>query len=329
MNKKRILVAVIILVFSLSACASRAVATQAPAMLFDEAKSVDNGYTGASSESYDMAVEAPASAPEMDAGSSTTPIRQMVIMNADLSIAVDDPGLSMTAIGKLAESMGGFVVSSYVYKTQTSTGLEVPEANITIRVPADKLTQALDQIKEMTGDVSKYTLTENISGQDVTQEYTDLNSRLKNLQEADEKLSELYDSATKTEDALAVYNQKMQITEQIEVIKGQMQYYEQSSSMSAISVRIVAKETIAPITVAGWQPKGVARDAVQALINFGKGLVEFLIWLVIVVVPIVVVIGAPIFFFVRWLVRRNRRKEAERQEALLKAMAAQQPPTAK
>ena len=112
------------------------------------------------------------------------------------------------------------------------------------------------------------------------------------------------------------------MTEQIEVIKGQMQYYEQSSSQSAITVSIVAKATIAPITIAGWQPAGVARDAVQALINFGKGLVNFLIWFGILVIPIIVVIGLPIFLLVRWLTRRNRRIQA----AKLEAMKSQQPP---
>lgn len=328
MNKKSLLIAFVVLLLTLSACAKAA--NEAPTV-YDERSLY--GAAGAP-ESYSMP-EAPAPAadsmaePLVQTANSAPGFKQMIIMNADLSIAVDDPGVTMSDVIKLASDMGGFVVSSYIYKTQTDTGIEVPEATVTVRVPAAKLNEALDLIKEMTGDVAKYTLTENISGQDVTQEYTDLQSRLRNLEEANAKLSELYDSAEKTEDALAIYSQKMQVTEQIEVIKGQMQYYEKSSSMSAITVRIVAKETIAPITVAGWQPQGVARDAVQALINFGKGLVEFLIWLLVLVIPIVVVIGAPIFFLVRWLIRRNRRKNAEKQEAMRQAFASQKPPEMK
>jgi hypothetical protein len=78
-------------------------------------------------------------------------------------------------------------------------------------------------------------------------------------------------------------------------------------------VTISAKASVQPITVAGWEPKGVARNAVQALINFGKGFVNFLIWLVIYVLPVLLVIGTPIFFFVRWLVRRNRREQEKRK----------------
>lgn len=334
MNKKSLIAVIVILCFTLSACA-RAASPEAPSSYLTEKS---NYASGGVSDEMAVATQAPLPAAAYDSAASQTensgtsvanPIKQMIIKNADLTIAVDDPGASMTAINEMATGMGGHIVTSYIYKAYTNSGQEVPEATITIRVPADKLDKALEQIKNITGDASKYTINESISGQDVTQEYTDLSSRLRNLEEADKKLSELYDKAEKTEDALAVYNQKIQITEQIEVIKGQMQYYEQSAAMSAISVRIVAKETIAPVTIAGWEPQGVVRDAVQALINFGKGLIEFLIWLVVLVLPIVIVIGAPIFFLVRWLVKRGKRKEIARQEALSKIMASQTPPEIK
>jgi hypothetical protein len=319
MKKNVLWISLVIAVLVLSACAKSAspasndqkvIFQGAPEAMEMPLASDSSGAAGASSSA------------NSGTAANTAPIKQMIIMNANLEIAVDDPGASMSAIQKMAADMSGFTVNSNIYKTYTADGVEVPAANVTIRVPAEKLNDALDQIKALTGDPVKYTLTESISGQDVTQEYTDLKSRLRNLEEANAKLSELYDKAVKTEDALAIYQQKVQVTEQIEVLKGQIQYYEQASSMSAITVQIVAKATIAPITIAGWQPAGVARDAVQALINFGKGLVNFLIWLGILIIPIVVVIGLPIFLLVRWLNRRKRRI----QTAKLEAMKSQQPP---
>lgn len=319
MKKKVLWTSLVIAVLFLSACAKSAVSNQ------DSDKTLFENQRGAAEMPLAMdsfgAPEAPMEN-STGAAASTVEFQQMIIMNANLEIAVDDPGVSMSAIQQMAAGMGGFTVSSYIYKTYTAAGIEVPAATVTVRVPAAKLNDALEQIKALTGDPAKYTLTENISGQDVTQEYTDLKSRLRNLEEANAKLSELYDTATKTEEALAIYQQKMQVTEQIEVIKGQMQYYEQSAAKSAITVQIVAKESIAPITVAGWTPKGVARDAVQALIDFGKGLVNFLIWFGILVIPILIIIGLPIFLLVRWLTRRNRREQAKK----LDAIRNQQPP---
>lgn len=319
MKIKRLFIGLVILAFALSGCAARAVGVR------DYAKS-----DMAVSESA-PAMEAPAPA-EMYQNSSggvaagAEVIKQMVIKTADLSIAVDDPDAAMSQIEKMAEGLGGYTVSSNLYKSQTSSGLEVPEAMLTIRVPAEKLDEALEKIKALTGDPKKFTLSENISGQDVTQEYTDLQSRLRNLEEADAKLSEFYKNAQTTEDALAIYAQKIQITEQIEVLKGQIQYYEQSVAKSAISIRLQAKESMAPLTIAGWQPSGVAKKALQALIDFGKGFVNFIIWLGIFVLPVVLVIGLPLFFIIRALVRRNRRKQAANLEALKRAMQDKQPP---
>ena len=319
MKKNILWISLVIAMFVLSACAKSASPTSNDQKLLYQGAPEAMEMPLASDSSG--AAGSPSTA-NSGTAASTAAIKQMIIMNANLEIAVDDPGASMSAIQKMAADMGGFTVSSNIYKTYTSDGVEVPAASVTIRVPAEKLNDALDQIKALTGDPVKYTLSENITGQDVTQEYTDLKSRLRNLEEANAKLSELYDNAIKTEDALAIYQQKVQVTEQIEVLKGQIQYYEQASSKSAITVQIVAKATIAPITIAGWQPAGVARDAVQALINFGKGLVNFLIWLGILIIPIVVVIGLPIFLLVRWLNRRKRRIQA----AKLEAMKSQQPP---
>jgi hypothetical protein len=109
-------------------------------------------------------------------------------------------------------------------------------------------------------------------------------------QAAEDQLTEIMGSANRTEDVLAVYNQLVQVREQIEVIKGQMQYYEQSAAMSAISVDLLANAAVQPLTVGGWQPEGTAREAVQALINTLKTLGSLVIWIVIWLVPVLLVL---------------------------------------
>jgi hypothetical protein len=78
-------------------------------------------------------------------------------------------------------------------------------------------------------------------------------------------------SANRTEDVLNVYNQLTQVREQIEVTKGQIQYYEQSAALSSISVELVPDASVQPLTIAGWEPGGVAKEALQALITGLKG----------------------------------------------------------
>lgn len=237
--------------------------------------------------------------------------KRMIIQNADLTIVVKDPAIAMATVTGMASEMGGFVVNSNIYKTQSDMGVEVPEAYITVRVPAEKLTAALDIIRKLTDDPTKDVLVENVTGQDVTKEYTDLNSRLKNLQDAETQLRTFMVDATKTADVLSVYHELTSVTEQIEVIKGQMKYYEESAAMSAITLRIQAQEAVKPIVVAGWEPQGEAREAVRRLISFWQGFVDAMIWVVIYVIPILLTIALPfflLFLFIRWLVRRGKGK---------------------
>lgn len=233
-------------------------------------------------------------------------IERLVIQNADLAIIVADVEARMKAVEALAAQLGGFVVSSSKYQTYASNGTQVPEAQVTIRVPAEKLDEALDRIK---ADVVKVD-TESRTGQDVTADYVDQLSRLKNLEATETQLLKILESATDSGDALNIFNQLTSIREQIEVVKGQIKYYEQSAALSAISVRIIAEATIQPIEIAGWKPQGVARDAIQDLIYFFQGFVDFLIRLALLILPALILIAIPlylIFLGLRAVVRRVRR----------------------
>jgi len=284
-----------------------------------------SGCQSAFAPGQDIAVqEAPASEPlvrevfvEVDQGaggfSASVPsldVERLVIKNASLTIVVDDPAASMDAIGRMAEEMGGFIVNAQLFQTRLESGAEVPQASITVRVPAERLNEALDRIH---AESDRDPLDENITSQDVTSDYTDLQSRLRNLEATEAQLTEIMGSATKTEDVLAVYNRLVEVREQIEVIKGQIQYFERSAELSAISVELVANEAVQPLTIGGWQPVGVAKSAIQALINTLKFLADAAIMIVLYVLPtlivILVVFILPLSFAWRsWRRRRLSRK---------------------
>lgn len=311
---KRTLFVMLIAAFLLAACGARAaqrsMSTEAPV------------YGGDSSYPQALPPAMPtemAYAPEANkAGGGNVDAagrERLVIKNADLSIVVKDPEAAMTAITNLAAELGGFVVSSNLYQSSTPSGLSVPEASVVIRVPAEKLDQALKTIRADAVEVQ----TETQSGQDVTSQYVDLESQLKNLEAAEAQLTEIMKKAEKTEDVLNVFNQLTSIRGQIESIKGQMKYFEESAALSAISVRLVAEETIKPIEIAGWKPQGTVRDAIQNLINFWQDFVDFLIVLVLNFLPklltVALVFGLPIWLIVS-AVRKSNRKRKAKQQAL-------------
>lgn len=302
---KRIVLAIVILAALLSACGVKATPTPFPD--FNDSKSVGVAPQAGAPRELPPGVSAyDANTAE---GSGAALRDRLVIQNADLSIVVADPQAKMTAIAEMAKQMGGFVVSSNLYQTYIQGGGTAPEGAITIRVPAEKLDAALSQIKADAVEVRN----ENRSGQDVTDQYVDLQSRLKAKQAAEQKLLQIMEKAEKTEDVLNVFYQLSAVQSDIEVLKGQIKYYEQAAALSAISVTLIAEATIKPIEIGGWKPKGVARDAAQALIYFFQGFVNFLIWLVIFILPMLVLVLLPfflIFLGVRAVVRKNRARKA-------------------
>ncbi len=311
---KRTLFVMLIATVLLTACGVRAMApTEAPSYVQPAMGGGDSAYV---EEAY--APEAPLPQGIMPATDKSTAggnvdaaaRDRLVIRNADLSIVVKDPETSMTSISKLAEEMGGFVVSSNLYQAYTNNGIPVPEAGIVIRVPAEKLNDALEKIKADAVEVQS----ENQSGQDVTSEYVDLESQLKNLEAAEKQLTEIMSKAEKTEDVLNVFNQLTSIRGQIESIKGQMKYFQESAALSAVTVRLVAEETVQPIEVLGWKPEGTLRDAVQDLIYFWQDFVDFLIRFAVNFLPklltIGVVFGLPLWLIVRAVRKANRKRKA-------------------
>jgi len=238
---------------------------------------------------------------------------RLVIENADLAIVVKDPKARMAEISKMANDMGGYVVSSNMYQSYTNLGKEVPEASVVIRIPAEKLDQALSQIKEGAVEVQN----ENRSGQDVTNIYVDLQSQLKAKQAAEKKLLEIMDEATRAEDVLAIYLQVQTVQTEIEQLKGQIKYYEESAALSSVSVRLIAEEATQPIEVGPWKPEGAAKDAVEDLIRFVQNFAEFLIRFGIFTLPALILIAIPlllVFLGGRAIFRRFRKSNVVVEE---------------
>ena len=277
------------------------------------------GSGGGSPQMEVPAAEAPAFDPsltsEQDAFNSGTVQTQerLVIENADLAIVVKDPKARMAEINALANEFGGYVVSSNLYQSFTSFGKEVPEATIVIRVPAERLDEALTRIKENIVDIDY----ENRSGQDVTNIYVDLQAQLKAKQAAETKLLEIMEQATRAEDVLAIYLQVQQVQTQIEQLKGQIQYYEESAAMSSISVRLIAEEGTQPIEIGPWTPEGAAKEAIQDLIFFVQNFIELLIRFALLTLPALILIAIPlllVYFIGRAVYRRTRRSRVEMED---------------
>ncbi len=198
---------------------------------------------------------------------------RMIIYNAELNLVVQDSQATQEEIVKKAAELGGYVSnsSSYLYSE------DLLRITLTMRVPAENFDAAMAILRTMALEVTS----ESIGSEDVTQEYVDLESRLKALDAKAARLEELMDEAEDTEAVLAVYEQLSATQIDIEQTKGRMQYLERMSAMATITISLTPDEMSRPIEVAGWRPTGTVKRAFEAGINAFQVLVDALIWIVV------------------------------------------------
>jgi len=262
--------------------------------------------------SYDEAFspEAPAAAPseEQAAGRAYVGVADvpdlMIVYTGVLDLVVKDTTTAQDEVAKIVEQAGGYVASSESYRYEEGW----TRVSLTLRVPSEKFNDTMSALRDLAMEVSH----DSVSSENVTQEYVDLDSRLRALEAKAERLEALMKEAEDTEAVLAVYQELSATQQEIEQVKGRMQYLERSAAMATITVSLTPDELAQPIEVAGWRPQGTVKKAVQALINTYQFLVEALIWIVILVIPVLAGIGLVVYGFVKalvWLLNRRKPRQ--------------------
>jgi hypothetical protein len=236
-----------------------------------------------------------------DADDSLANVEQMIIWNASISLTVEDTKQAMAQVQALARELGGRTVGSESWVSNDQLF-----AQLTIRVPAEKYEDAMVRLRDVALEVNR----ESASSEDVTDQYVDLESRLRHLEAKEEQLLGFLEDAEDTEAVLAVYEYLAETQAEIEHVKGRMGYLEELSAMATISVELHPEEAELPVVEEGWEPGRVVRDAARALVNTLEGLVDVIIWFSICVLPILLVIVVPLAVIVR-VVRRRRRSQRQ------------------
>jgi hypothetical protein len=232
---------------------------------------------------------------------------RVIIYTGNISLVIKDTRESVQMITALATEQGGYVSNANIYQSN-----EVPRGSITIRVPAEKYEETLTRLRAMAVRVES----ENTGTEDVTEEFVDLEARKTNLEHTETALQKLLDDRQqlgRTSDILEVHRELTNIRGQIEQIEGRMRYLANQAALSTITVELTPDVLYQPVSVAGWEPQGVAKEALQALVAALQGLVNLLIWLVILVLPLLVIALLPLVVVILigrwWWQRRQARKK--------------------
>jgi hypothetical protein len=255
--------------------------------------------------------DAPVVAAQPNAGvvaparSEATPaMPRMIVRTADVKIIVADTSKSVEAITRATEAVGGYVSGSSIWREG-----ELLRAKLTLRVPANKLSATLASIRGL----AKRVQNESIASEDVSQEFVDLESQVRNLEATETELRELLKVARvnsrKATDVLEVHEQLTIVRGQIEQARGRMRYLSQVTSMSAIALELTPDAIAQPVVEPGWQPLVVMKNASRALIALLQNLATGTIWFLIYVLPILGMLLLAITLLVK-VARRGRTREA-------------------
>ena len=232
-----------------------------------------------------------------------------IIRNADITMEVESTTDAQHRVTSIAETHGGFVVTSEAKQRENiDPSKRTLDIKLVVRIPASSFGVALDEIKKLAGNLPEA----NVTGQDVTEDFIDLEARIKTQKALELQFLEIMKQARKVEDALEVQRQIADVRTDIEKLEGRKRFLENRSSLSTITVNIHAPKVIAV------NPTGVGhsiRDAVSDSLELASGMLVFFVRTVIVMMPVIVFVILPAGLVLRYLVRRANRVRLAQQLA--------------
>jgi hypothetical protein len=251
----------------------------------------------------DAGASPPAAAPAEPA-SSPSPVVRKVIRNADLAMTVASPGAAQREAGKIAEQHGGYLASSESLSTASEDGEEPGSVRVTLRVASDRLDAALDALRKL----GKHVGHENISSRDVTDEWVDLEARIKTQKKLEEQYLEILKNASRVDDLLSVQKQLAEVRGEIEKAEGKKRLLDNQIGLSTVTVTFQGERQLVAFSAGAFGR--AAKRASADTVNVGAGIVIGGIRLAGVLLPVFLLVLLPGFLLGRSALRRLLRASA-------------------
>ncbi len=228
------------------------------------------------------------------AGSARPENERLIIRSGEIHIRVPDLDSAEASLKAAVAELGGYILSA-----QRSGVDDAAVMQVTFRVPAERFDEALAAVQAL----AKVVVTKELKGEDVTEEYVDLDAQLRNLEATRSRLLSFLDKAMKVDDALAVQRALTDIQGQIERIAGRIKYLRQSAAMSTITVHLFPETSTKVVSAEGWRPGETGRMAIRGLIGFAQSLAD-----IAIVLGVWSPVWAPLVVLIWWARKRRRAK---------------------
>ncbi len=256
---------------------------------------------------------------ESAAGAATTDRKLIKTVNMDVETREYDKLLA--SVENKVTELGGYIESLDAYNgSMYNSYRSTRNANLTIRIPKDKLDDFLDTVSGIGNVTSR---SENV--QDVTLTYVDLQSHRDALQTEQERLLQLLEQAENVEDIITIEQRLSDVRYQLESMESQLRSYDNQVDYSTVYLYINEVEVYTPVeeeTV--W--KRISTGFADSLKNIGEGLKEAGIWFVIHIPYLVLwaVVILILILILKKIKKRTKRIRAEEQKKFAEEEAKMQ-----
>lgn len=250
-----------------------------------------------------MAVAAPAEAPAAEGGNqagqpvasaaSSVLDSRKIIRNAYLRIEAEDVVSALNTATRLSEQVGGYVVTSRTWRNG-----DLPYATLSFAVPVDRFEEALTQTRTL-GEVQD----ENVTSQDVTGQFVDLEARIANLEATAVRIRSFLEDTKKVEEALNVNRELSNVESELEILKGQRNTLSQQTSFSTVTIEFFPVPPVVTTgevleTVQTWSPVRTFNDALDVLLTLARIGIDLAIWVLTIGLPLLLVLSV-----LWWIIR--------------------------
>jgi hypothetical protein len=222
-----------------------------------------------------------------------------MVRTSFVDLVVQKPAEVAERIRALAESMGGFLVSSEV-----SGALFRGTASLTIRVPVASFEEARAEIRKLGLRVES----EKVEAQDVTRQYVDQDANLRNLRAEEAQYLSILKQAHTVKDTLEVSDKLGEVRGEIEQQQEEFDALSKQIETVAIAISLQA-EAEAQVFGLQWRPlyqlKLALRDGLDALANYAGSMTSIVFYLPAVLLWVAtIVVGAVVGWrILRWVAR--------------------------
>ena len=224
---------------------------------------------------------------------STAEQGQLIVRNGDIQLVVEDVSDAGEQIESLISGFDGYIVSSRFW----NDGADL-KGYFSVRVPDESFEAAMTALGNLAIEVKS----QSTDSYDVTQEYMDLDARLRNAEATESQYLVLLERATSVQDTLQIYQSLSQVRSEIEQLKARMLYLERITSTSLINISLEPEESNEPLISGDWSLGEAFKNVIRGVVTFGQWLVTGLMW-VAIFSPIW---GGLLAWFLVWRRRRQR-----------------------